>query len=63
MRIAHDESRCAATGICESLAPDVFEVGEDGWLVVLETEPAEDRRAAVAEACAACPTGALVLEG
>ena len=63
MRVAYDESRCAATGICESLAPDVFEVGDDGWLVVLEVEPAEDRRTAVVEACAACPTGALTLEG
>jgi ferredoxin len=62
MRIVHDESRCASLGICESVAPEVFEVGDDGQLRVLDPTPGEQLRALVAEAVAACPTGALALE-
>lgn len=61
MRIVHDESRCASLGICESLAPEVFEVGDDGELRVLDPTPGEHLRASVATAVAACPTGALSL--
>jgi ferredoxin len=63
MRIVHDESRCASLGMCEAVAPDLFEVGTDGALHVLDATPGEDRRALLEEAVAACPTGALRLEG
>jgi ferredoxin len=63
MRIVHDESRCASTGMCESIAPDLFEIREDGWLYVLDDSPGEQRRADVEAAVAACPTGALSVEG
>ncbi|MCH1867686.1 ferredoxin [Nocardioides sp. CFH 31398] len=63
MRIRFDEDRCASTGMCESVAPDVFSIGDDGWLHVLDESPDESRRAEIAEACDACPTGALTLEG
>ena len=59
MRIVHDESRCVSTGMCEAVAPDLFEVREDGWMYVLDSSPGEDRRADVEAAVAACPTGAL----
>ncbi len=62
MRIVLDESKCSSLGMCESVAPDVFEVGDDGALQLLQAEPAEDRRGQVEEAVAACPTGALRLE-
>ena len=62
MRIVHDESMCASTGMCEAIAPDLFEVREDGWLYVLDHSPGEGRRADVGAAVAACPTGALSIE-
>lgn len=54
----------AATGlgICESLAPDVFEVDENGDLILLQEEITEDVRATVEEAVVGCPTFALRLE-
>ncbi len=61
MRIVHDESRCASLGICESVAPGVFEVGDDGQLRVLDPTPGESLRRLVAEAVAGCPTGALAI--
>lgn len=62
MRIVLDESKCSSLGMCESVAPDVFEVGDDGALVLLDPTPPADRRAEMEEAVAACPTGALSLE-
>ncbi len=61
MRIVLDESRCSSIGMCESVAPDVFEVGDDGALTVLQPEQPAERRALMQEAVAACPTGALSL--
>ena len=63
MRIVLDETRCSSLGMCEAVAPDLFEVGDDGALTVLDATPAEDRRSTVEEAVAACPTAALRLEG
>jgi ferredoxin len=62
MRIVLDESKCSSLGMCESVAPDVFEVGDDGALAILDPTPADDRRAEMEEAVAACPTGALSIE-
>lgn len=61
MRIVLDQKRCSSIGMCEAVAPDVFEVGGDGALVVLQPEQPEERRALVEDAVAACPTGALSL--
>ena len=60
-RIEVDRDRCASTGGCEAAAPDVFEIGDDGALVILQPEPPEEEMAAVREAIAACPTRALRL--
>jgi ferredoxin len=58
-RVEVDRERCVGSGSCEMLAPDVFEVGDDGVVHVLVggwdgPEPGEVR-----EAVTACPTQAL----
>jgi ferredoxin len=63
MRIQVDTDRCTGHGICESLAGDIFEVGNDGMVHLLIDGIAEDRRAVLASAVAECPTQALSLEG
>ncbi|HWH27990.1 MAG TPA: ferredoxin [Mycobacteriales bacterium] len=63
MRIVLDSTKCSSLGMCESVAPDVFEVGDDGALTVLDSTPPEHRRAEMEQAVAACPTGALSIEG
>ena len=60
-RIEVDRDRCASTGGCEMAAPEVFEVGDDGVLVVHRPEPADDELAAVRTAVRTCPTRALTL--
>ena len=61
VRIEVDRALCASTGGCEALAPEVFEIGDDGALVVLEPEPGEADLPDVRNAVAACPTRALRL--
>jgi ferredoxin len=59
VRVVVDTRLCASTGMCESVAPDVFEIGDDGALVVHhELVPAELVDAA-REAARCCPTRAL----
>ncbi|GGP82265.1 ferredoxin [Saccharothrix coeruleofusca] len=61
MRIILDRAKCTGIGICEALAPTVFEVDDNGELVVLSAEVPEDARNEVAEAVEGCPTMALRL--
>jgi ferredoxin len=51
------------SGTCEALAPEVFEVDDDGVLVLLREEPADDELSDVRDAVTACPTRALALDG
>jgi ferredoxin len=62
MRITHDDQRCCSSGMCESFAPNVFEIDDDGALQVLNPSPDESERGAVELAVASCPTNALSLE-
>lgn len=59
MKIIVDRVKCTGLGICESLAPDVFEVNDAGDLE-LKTEQVPDGLLADVEAAVAgCPTEAL----
>ena len=60
-RVAVDRELCVGSGSCEMLAPDVFEVDDDGVLAVLVPQPADDDVPAVRDAVQACPTRALTL--
>jgi len=62
MRIVVDRSRCIGTGICESIAADVFEVRDDGTLELLTDEVADTDRERMEQAVARCPTAALSIE-
>jgi ferredoxin len=61
VRIEVDRELCASTGGCEAMAPDVFEISDDGELVVLRPEPDEADLPDVRNAVQACPTRALRL--
>jgi ferredoxin len=60
-RIEVDRDRCLGTGTCEALAPDLFEVGDDGIVRVLRPLDGADDRALAEDAVSACPTRALSL--
>ncbi|MGW3562610.1 ferredoxin [Streptomyces sp. NPDC000941] len=62
MKITVDQDKCCGAGSCVLAAPDVFDQrDEDGIVVLLDPEPAEDHHAAVRDAAAVCPAAAIAL--
>jgi ferredoxin len=60
MRVVADRDLCVGAGMCVVSAPAVFDQDDgDGLVVVLTAEPAESEAAAVREAVALCPSGAI----
>lgn len=61
MKLIVDRNKCTGLGICEAMAPEVFEVDESGQLVLLTDVADGDRLEAVRAAVEGCPTAALRL--
>lgn len=61
MKIFVDRTRCAGLGVCESVAPEVFEVGDDGTLVLLTEAAPGGMLESVQQAVDGCPNEALRL--
>lgn len=61
MKIMLDRAKCTGLGICESFAPEVFEVDEEGDLVMKTDDVPEGMLEAVRQAVEGCPTEALRL--
>ncbi|GAB3312345.1 ferredoxin [Geodermatophilus aquaeductus] len=59
MRVTADRELCVGSGACEMLAPDVFEVSDDGVVHVLQDRP--DDEESVRQAAQQCPTRALTV--
>jgi ferredoxin len=60
-RLQVDRERCVGSGACEALAPDLFEVGNDGIVEVLRPPTSDGDDAAAGDAVSGCPTRALSL--
>ena len=60
-RIEHDRDTCITMGICESIAPEYFEVQDDGTMLLRRDLVEEADLEAIREAVASCPTGSLRL--
>ena len=61
-RVVLDRAKCTGIGICEALAPEFFEVNDDGDLVVLRDDVPISAEADVVAAAEGCPTQALLIE-
>jgi ferredoxin len=61
MKISVDRNLCESTGMCTGLAPELFELDEDGVVRLLEAEPGEDLRRAVEQAVRNCPVAAITI--
>ncbi|MGV0605364.1 ferredoxin [Mycobacterium sp. 852014-52144_SCH5372336] len=61
MRVEVDLDRCTGHGICESIAEDVFEVRDDGIVLIQEPERPESDRDRMQQAVTQCPAAALRL--
>ena len=62
MKVVVDVSACNLHGLCVETAPEVFEIGDDGELYILNETPPEGLRAKVDRAVRECPTGAISIE-
>jgi ferredoxin len=56
-----DRSVCLSTGMCTTIAPEIFEL-VDGSLTILVERLADDQVELVEDAIACCPVEALSLE-
>ena len=59
MKINVDVEKCIGSGACEMLAPEVFEISDDGLCYVLVKEAGAELESSVNEAIESCPTSAI----
>ena len=60
MKVIVDELRCDAHGVCVSVCPEVFALGDDDDMVrVLVAEPDESLRESLRRAARGCPKAAI----
>jgi ferredoxin len=62
MRVSADYDLCEANGLCESFAPDTFQLDDDDNLNILDDQVTDANKAYVQQAVAACPKAALSLK-
>ena len=63
MRLEVDVDKCTGHGICESIADDVFEVQDDGLLVIDHDKAATSDRDRLQQAVIQCPAAAPAIGG
>ena len=61
MKVEVDLDKCTGHGICESIADEVFEVADDGIVVIHDNERPETDRDRMQQAVTQCPVAALRL--
>ncbi|MEE2058546.1 ferredoxin [Rhodococcus artemisiae] len=59
MRVVVDTDRCVGHGLCEAAAPEVFEVGDGGFVTVDDAAAATAAETALRTAVNGCPSAAL----
>ncbi len=63
MRVVVNFDVCMSNAQCMRVAPEIFEVRNDGLLYVLHEAPPESLRSKVEDAARLCPTQAITVEG
>jgi ferredoxin len=58
-RIDVDQDSCIGSGICESIAEDLFRVGDDGVMTPVTGMVSDEREDEVRQAVARCPTASI----
>ncbi|MBA9005351.1 ferredoxin [Thermomonospora cellulosilytica] len=59
MKVTVDEDRCRGHGVCCALCPEVFDLSDDGYAVVLTPEVPAEFEEAVRTAVRQCPERAI----
>jgi ferredoxin len=61
MKVEVDLNKCTGHGICESIAEDVFEVQDDGSVLIRDADRPDFDRERMRQAVTQCPAAALRL--
>jgi ferredoxin len=59
MKVKVDFDLCESNALCEAIAPDIFELDDDDFLVVLDDEVTDENRDRIERAVASCPRAAI----
>jgi ferredoxin len=62
MRIEVDWDLCESNGVCMGVIPEVFQLGDDDMLSVLQPEVTPENETLVREAVRQCPRQAISIE-
>lgn len=62
MRVVVDWNLCESNAVCQGIAPEVFLVGDDDELQILQENPPEELRPKMEEAARRCPKAAISIE-
>jgi ferredoxin len=63
IRAEVEPGRCEGFGFCEELAPEIFQVEDDGDVLILQDHVPEHLQAGAEAAVRACPVAAIRLGG
>jgi ferredoxin len=59
MKVSVNFDLCESNALCSAIAPQVFEVRDDGYVYILDEEPSESLREQVDDAMGRCPKAAI----
>ena len=59
MKAAVDRDKCIGSGMCTTIAPRLFDMDDDGVLIVIKETPASHEQRSLLDAVACCPVNAL----
>lgn len=59
MKVAVDAGKCQGHARCNLIAPELFDLDEGGYAVVIESDVAPEHEAAARNAAVNCPEGAI----
>lgn len=59
MRVEVDWDRCIGSGMCTTIAPALFDLDDDGAMIVVKETPEPDQERSLLDAVACCPVNAL----
>jgi ferredoxin len=59
MRVSVDRDVCIVSGMCTSIAPEIFQIGDDGLLHILVEDLSPEQAEKADNAVLCCPVEAL----
>lgn len=62
MKVSVDFDLCDSNAVCCGLAPELFEIRDDGYLEILDENPPETMRSQAEDAAQCCPKGAITVD-